>query len=744
MNMNDRALTISDHDERLLKLLADRMSDPVYADYEVVDAEESGIDLRAIWSAIYRNRILIAGVIAFAFAAGVASILLTTPTYRAEATVQIDQQAAKVLSTEDTDPVASGQEADRFLQTQVDIIKSRALEGKVAESLKLANNPDFLKAMGARPPSEPIDPKVEHEQVLSLLGNNLTVDLPRNSRIVGISFDSRDPNRAAAVANSFADNFITSNLQRRFDTSSYSRDFLQRQLASTKAKLEESERALIDYARSAGLIDASAGSTTSADQAGPRSLTTSNLVQLNQAYSQARSTRVSAQQRYEQARSTPLMSLPEVLGNPAVQDLTQKRAEAKAVYQQERQRRKVDHPAIQQAAASIAELDRQIAALAASIRNSIRDQYEVAARQERALAGNVGQLKGETLAEQDRSVRYNILKREVDTNRELYDGLLQRFKEVGAQAGITNNNIAVIDRADPPLRPVSPRPLVNMALALLAGMALALLLVFGREKFDDAIRAPGDVDDKLKLPLLGVVPLLGKSESVPAALGSPRSSFSEAYQSVRSSIELAPAGVPQTLLLTSSRPGEGKSTTAYALALDLAAAGQRVLLIDADMRNPSLHRAVGLANKSGLSNLLARQGAPADVVQHSFLPGLDFLGSGPLPPSPAQLLASVALSDLLAALSEDYDVLIIDGPPVLGLADAPRLAAAVDGVVFVIEANGAHRGHAKTALKRLSTSRAKIIGAVLTKFSAKYSGYGDDYGYSYRYGAEPTPQLSEG
>ncbi|HUG46678.1 MAG TPA: polysaccharide biosynthesis tyrosine autokinase [Sphingomicrobium sp.] len=744
MNNPERALAISDREERLLAAFAERMSQQMYGDYEASDPAESRIDVRAIWSAIYRNRILIAAVLLLALAGGVASILLTTPTYRGVTTVHVDQQSAKVLGTEDVEPVPSAQEAELFLQTQVDIIKSRGLASRVAADLNLIGDEEFLAAVGAKPLDGQVAASRQREQMLRLLDENLTVTLPRKSRIVGIAFDSRDPRIAAEVANSFAENFISSNLQRRFDMSAYSRNFLQKQLALTKAKLEQSERSLISYARSAQLIDASAGAPTVGEQTGPRSLTTANLVQLNQAYSQALASRVAAQQRWAQVQSAPLLSLPEVLSNPAVQQLTQRRAELEGLYQQERERRKEGHPTVRQVAANIAELDRQIDTIASGIRNSIRDQYLVALRQEQALAGNVGQLESETLAEQDRGVRYNILKREVDTNRELYDGLLQRYKEVGAQAGVTNNNISVVDRADPPMEPVSPRPAVNMALAGLGGLVFAFLLVFVRERFDDAVRSPEDVDTKLHLPLLGVVPLMvGRPESFKAALTSSRSPISEAHQALRSSIELSSAGgIPSTLLLTSSRPSEGKSTTAYALARDLATVGQRVLLIDADLRKPSLHRLMSLSNEAGLSSILARQKEVDDVIQPSDLPGLQFIGTGPIPPNPAQLLATNLLEDLLSGLKERYDVIVIDGPPVLGLADAPRLASTAESVVFVIEANRAHRGQAKAALKRLLSANARVIGAVLTKFDPKKIGHADyGYGYSYRYGSDNVPKL---
>jgi len=357
---------------------------------------EKGLDLRAIWGVLYRNWKLIAGVLTLALAGGVASILLTSPSYRAKATIQVDQQTLKLLGTEDVEPTPSAQEADRFLQTQVDILKSRAIAGIVAKKLKLEGNPIFLRDAGVSEIDRADRTKLR-EMVIDGVQESLSVSLPRNSRIITIGFDSHDPQLAARVANTISQTFIASNLERRFETSSYSRAFLQQQLAATKVRLEDSERALIDYARAAQLIDASEGIAGDEDQKAPQSLTTSNLVRLNSAYSDARATRVQAQQRWQEAQTTPLLSLPEVLQNDAIQELAQKRAEMVASYQQELQHHKEAYPTVQQAAASIKEMDRQIAALANQIRLSLRDNFIVAQRQEQALEQNVNALKGETL-----------------------------------------------------------------------------------------------------------------------------------------------------------------------------------------------------------------------------------------------------------------------------------------------------------------------------------------------------------
>ena len=698
-------------------------------------ADQSAFDLRSTWAMVYRNRIAIILIIAGCLLLGLASVLFMPRVYLATASVQIDQQTTKVLGTEDNEPVVSGADADRFLQTQVDVLSSRAMAKRVSDRLGLDKSDDFLSAMSGGGTLDEMTPAERSELVDDTLVKNLTIDLRRNSRVVGIAFKSRDPDLAARIANTYSQEFIESNIQRKFSTGDYSREFLQNQLGLAKDRLEASERALISYARASRLIDASNGATTQADSQTPRSLITANLVQLNNAYADAKAQRLQSQQRWEQARGVPAATLPEVLSNTAMQQLLQQRAELTAEMSQMRQHLKPDHPSVLRAAAQLGEIESQARALGESIRNSIKNQYLTAQRQEAAIAEQVNTLKSQTLSEQDLGVRYNILRREVDTNRQLYESLLQRFKELSAEAGVTNNNITVVDSAEVPRKPASPRPLLNMALALVAGFALALLYAFGREKLDDAIRDPRDVEAKLHLPLLGVIPEFSGT-NLQDALDAPYSDVAEAYYAVRSSVELSSnKGLPPSLLVTSSNKGEGKSTTSYVLARDMARLGRNVLLIDADLRRPSLHRYFDMpVGSPGLSSVLARLTPSAETIRPASDGQPAFMSSGPLPPDPANLFAGTAVDELLHELSSRYDVIVVDGPPVMALADAVELASAAAATVFVVEAGTAHYGQARTAVSRLMRGRGNLIGCVVTKYNARKVGYtadSDYYNYSY-------------
>ena len=706
---------------------------PLTPDFIYDPEADDLLDLRKIWSMILRHRALIFSIIAGALAIGVLSLFLMSPTYRATASLEIENQPTKVLGTEEFQPVNGGEEADRLLQTQIDILGSRELAEQVADGLNLAANNKFLRAENVRP-----KPEILREQVIDALRRNIVVSMPRNSRVVPVSFDSSDPVLSARIANSYSENLIAANLQRHFDSSKYSKNFLENQLTVTKAKLEDSERSLLDYARSVGIVDPSAGGgdPDSPGNNAPRSLTSANLIDINQSLAQARANRIQAEGRWHEAQATPLMSLPDVLSNPAIQQMSQKRAEMEADYEQQLQHRQPDHPALKQEAAAIKELDRQIGTLASGIRDSIKNQYQSAVAQESEMSRAVSQLKGATMAEQQLGIRYNILKREVETNRELYKGLLQRYKEVSAESGVTSNNISIVDRAVAPLLPIAPRPVVNLALALLAGLLIAAGAVTAIEMINNKIRSPEEIELEFGLALLGTVPRLRKGVTPQAALVDGRSPMSEAYETVRAGVELSrQGGMPRTLAVTSCREGEAKSTTAFALACDSASQGRKILLIDADMRRPSMHLLFGEENGIGLADILTNE-APivASAIVKTQIEGLDLLPAGSCPPRPAALLSGNGLRALLGFLGKEYDQIIIDCPPILGLADAPHIAAIVDGTILVIESNRSDRGAILAATRRLIAAGANVIGSVLTKFDPKATNGASDYlleAYSY-------------
>lgn len=704
--------------------------------------EAPAFDLASYWRLAIKHRILILGCFLGALAVGAALTLLMTPIYTAQATLQIDREAARVFTAEDVTPRESMAQGEDFYQTQYGLLRSRSLAERVIASLGLASSDQALTALGVEPPARTGTAAAQAERrrdaALAAVQANLSVTPVRGSRLVIVGYDNPDAVVAARVANGFAENFIQANLDRKYESSSYAREFLEERIAQTKGRLEEAERQLVAYAANQQIINV-ADNADGGTEGSTQSLTSNSLVALNASLAEARAQRIAAEERWRSARSTALMTLPEVLANPSIQRLTEQRAQLDSEYQQKLSVYQPDYPEMVRLKAQIDEADGQIQTIADNIRTSIQSQYVIAANQERALQAQVGGLTGDALDLRDRSIQYNILQRELDTTRTLYEGLLQRYKEVSVTGDVTANNISIIDSANPPPAPSKPNMLINLALAALFGLGLGVVAALVLEALDETIATPDDVEKKLGVPVLGVVPLLDKGQTTATALADIRSGFSEAYYSLRTALQFStPDGAPTSLLVSSARPAEGKSTTAYAVALNLARVGKRVLLVDGDLRNPSMHRVVGVENERGMSNLLSGSSDVAGVVQRTRQENLFFIPCGPLPPNPAELWGGDRLRQFLNEARNNFDHVIVDGPPVLGFADSPLLAATVGGVLFVLESRGTRRGQARGALRRLKVGRARLLGAVLSKFNAKSTAYGGyDYAYDYNYGAEP-------
>lgn len=709
---------------------------------QLPDIEDSrGFNIRELLTLLRSNAPLILIVTATVFALALVYILLVTPRYTALTTVQISDQTHQVLGKDQQDTteqneVSSPLETERFLQTQIDILNSRTIAERVAQRLNLMGNPVFFRTMGRRfPTNNPSQSELRDITLTLLLGAEEST-LQRNSRLVSISFISSDPAFSAKVANTWAEEFIQANLQRRYDSSSYARTFVANQLNEAKAKLEQSERDLNAYARSAGLIKTRDPELSAQNGAAtPNSVTTQSLLENNLLAAQATQVRINAEHRWHMVEGSGLLDSPEVIGSTTIGTLLAERAKNEEDLQHERAKHLDDYPTVKQLQAQLDSVNRQITAVANNIRESVHQQYETAVNNEKKMLAEVARLKSDSLAEQDRDVQYNLLAHDADTTRLLYESLLQRYKDLNAAAGITASNIAIIDTADVPIRPSSPKIVRDLALALLAGVLISAVLIAVRHSLDDAVKVPEDIENKLGIPFLGVIPKSGDTEPL-EALRDPKSSVSESYNSLRSSLLYSTSrGLPRTLLITSSQAAEGKSTTSLAVATGIAKLGRRVVLIDVDMRRPSLHGLFKVENKQGLTSVLTHQIPIEEALLPSGIENLTIVPSGPIPPSPTDLLSSNVMAGVLDQLSERFDVVILDSPPVMGLADAPLLSAMVQGVIVVIQADRGRRGSLKNSLKRLRATNAQILGGVLTMFDPTKAAnrYSEYYSYNYYY-----------
>lgn len=692
-----------------------------------------------------RWRFVLLGVVAACVLLGLIVTLLMTPKYTAVATLEISREASKVTDFQGVERETSIADQE-FYQTQYGLLRSRALAERVATQLRLIDDPAFFIRFGHQPDAPafrltdgryPASGRGNRQRAAGeILLKHLSVNPTRLSRLVDIAFTSPDAAFSAQVANAWSENFIQTNLERKIQATSYGRNLLQRQLALQKERLDESQRQLVAYASSQQIINLPAQSgngTTTAE----RSIVADDLAALNAALSQATADRIQAEARFRQAGQAGATT--EALSNQAINMLRQRRAELSAEYQRLMTQFEPGYPTALAIQSQIEQLDRSIAREEGRVTGSLQAAYRETSERERALQARVNQLKSSYLDLRRRSIQYNIYQQDVDTNRALYDGLLQRVKEIGVAGGVGVNNISVVDTADVPQKASSPRLAVNLALSLLIGLLLGCGAAYALEQMDEAFADPGEVERRLGLPLLGSVPRVEGTITPKEALLDRKSELVDAYLAIQTNLGFTTEhGVPRSFAVTSTRPAEGKSTTALALATTLARAQRRVILVDGDMRSPSVHHLGGVDHQRGLSNFLAGED---DIDSLTFAMqdlGFTAMSAGPIPPNAAELLTGSRLALLIGRLLERYDHVVVDSPPVMGLADAPLIASRVEGVIYAVESHGIRATLVKTALARLASANARIIGGVLTKFEARkaHYGYGYDYGYGYGRGEE--------
>jgi capsular exopolysaccharide synthesis family protein len=570
-----------------------------------------------------------------------------------------------------------------------------------------------------------------------------------DSRLVRIHYDSPNPKEAAAVANAVAENFVNMTLERRYDATGYAKKFLEERIAQVRAALEDSEKQLVEYAGKREIVDFD-------DKLGNLRET---LNALSTALVQAETKRIEAEATYVQAQRGGGASALKVLENEAIQSLKARRGELELTYQENLKVYKPGYSKMQQLRRQIEEIDQQISIETATITDTIVDavraKFAATVEEEAALRARVHEAKAEMLDLQNRSIDYQTLKRDVVTNRELYDGLLQRLKEVGVVGGLTTNNISIVDRAKVPSAPYKPNLRSNLTKAILIGLFVGVLLALLFEYLDDTVKTSGEIERRGRMPVLGTLPMASAKqygipeEGIPLlAATRPTAPLAEAARSLRTSLAFSTTeGAPSVTHVTSAGPGEGKTTVAVNLAVALAQGGNKVLIIDADLRAPSLHRVFSQPNGAGLTNYLAGDAQPAEIAIPTEVTRLFAITSGPLPPNPAELLSSAKMRDLLGLASERFDYVVLDGPPVIGLADAPVLASLARGTVFVVEAGVTRYGDFEGAIKRLRAANASLVGAVLSKFGRRGKRYGDgtnyDYHYTYSYGPGSRTALPE-
>lgn len=737
------------------------------------EEDASALTLSDLLGMILKHKWTLLLVVLFAITIAGINTFLLRPTYRATVVLQIDRAAARIVDFNNGAADLEQASVDEYLglKTQYELLRSRSLAERVIDELQLdrskpaappigtasasaaaeartpavpAGTPgpadDFFARIlsGYRKLSTPASTNAEvlgREAVVGAFLGALAVEPVQNSRLVRLSVDNSDPALAARIANATAQTFVSLGQERRIESSSYAKTFLEDQIKGMKSKLEESERKLNQYAQQKQIL--------TLDE--KTSVVSQTYVDYASALSKAEQERIRTEALYNETKLNPESAL-RTFESKTVISLKEHKAKLELEYQQNLRVYKPEFPKMQQLKAQIMEAEAQIKAETAMVAGLVKGQYESALAQEVQLRERLGQTRKQVLTTQDSSIDLNLFKREVDTNRQLYDALLQRLKQVGVSSNLTTNNVSIVDSANPPLFPYKPNLQSNLLAGLGIGLFLGLCLVFLLEYLDDSVKFPEEVERVLGVPLMGVIPVgerkRGETHSFAFDVHvDPRSTLAEAYRSVRTALQFSTSdGAPDRLLVTSTTRDEGKSTTALALAINFAQMGHHVLLIDADMRNPSLHKMLGIGNEMGLSNLLSAETHGEKLIQKTVIPNLSILTAGPSPPNPVDLLMGPKLVTLLdRAGSVGITHVIVDGPPVLGIADSIVLGNQIQEMLFIVRSGVTKKSNIRDALRRLRLSGLTPRGAVLTFAPARaLQGYGAYYGY----GADPHSQRA--
>lgn len=683
------------------------------ARYETVDEFEDdlpAISIAEIVSTLWARKLWLIAAALFGLLAALAYSLSQTPLYRSTATIELNPPTVPIFSN---GPASAEQMVVpatdyEFRETQIGILRSRALAERVVQDLGLV--------------SQTAEPNKRETSSVGVAANaiaaGLSVQPTANSRLVELSYVSPEPQQAAKIVNGFTTSYIQLTLDRKYEATIAARDFLEERIATVRQEVNSAERELVDYAKANGIVLLGEGAD---GEGGTGSLTGNSLASLNAALAASQQKRITAEQRYRQASS-----IGEV--NASTAQLRQELAGLQAEYEEKSTYLQDSFPDMIRLRTRIDELNRQIDRETSRSVAALRAEFQAALAEENSLRSRVSQLSSEALGEQEDSIQYNILQRELDTNRALYDALLARYNEVSVASGIGSAQAAVVDRGQIPRAPFSPDTFRNALFGFIIGLGLGAGLAILYDRLTNTIKTKEDVREKLNLQSLGAIPRKDKKLQLSDELADPHSEIYESYANLRTTLQLSTSGgFPRTLLVTSANPEEGKSTTSYSIAIQLATIGKRVLLIDGDMRKPSF--SVEQHSELGLSALLTSNGRAADHVLRTSQEGMMLMPSGPIPPNPANIIRPARMREILEELCAHFDAIVIDAPPTLGFADALLLGSVSQGVLFTVESGKTKTRSAQTALNHLQLSGVRLLGAVLTKAPLSV----EDYRYSYRY-----------
>lgn len=721
---------------------------PGYSGYSPLPLqEEKEVHLRDYWKVIQKRRWIVIAFFLIVLIATAVGTLTMKPIYRGTATIQINKENPQIVDFKEIFAVNT-MDTD-YYQTQYKILESRTLARRVIQTLKLSEHPEFqpkpetpfqkwksnIRSSLAGFFGSPDKEASENGRETLLINRFLTklkIEPIRNSRLVKVHFDSNFPPLSTQVSNSLAAAYIQQNLEARFVSTEQAKEWLTRQLEDLKAKVERADENLQEFGSKHDIISLEE----------KENVTMQRLTELNETLTKAEAERMAKEALYKQTGDRNFDSFPSILENKLIQDLKQTYIHLEAQYMRLSETFKPEYPEMVRLKNQMETLQKRLKGEIDKMILGIKGDYEASLRREALLRQAFQQQKAKVLQMKEKGIQYNILKREADTNRDLYKGLLLRMKEAGVSAGITASNIQIVDPAELPTQPYKPNKRLNLLLAAVVGLFLGVGLAFFFEYLDNTIKTPEDLEQWIRLPSFGMVPeisngrrrRLERGASYPVELityGHPKSMLSEAYRSIRTSILLSSSEKPpKKITITSPNPSEGKTTTVINTAIALSQTGAQVLIIDADMRKPKVHRIFNHENGRGLSNFLSGHGDLESIVEESEVPNLFYIPSGPIPPNPSELLGSNLFKNMLESLEARFDHILLDSPPVLGFADAIILSTSVNGVILTVLGGKTPRETLQRAKEALQQVNAKILGVVINRVDIRRSDYGY---YYYRY-----------
>jgi len=692
--------------------------------------------LRAVWDLLFKHQWLILSTTVILTVLVAISSFKEKPVYRATGRIVVDAETPLLQTLNELfRPIEAD---DSFLETQVSILQSDNLAWETIQQLGLDKRGNSsLSATQA----VAISPD-ERNRIIAGFKGGLRVERTKDTRMVTVSYESTDPRQAAQVVNALIKNYIENNFRTKYDATRQATGWMEQRLDELKLKVEKSQQAMVAYERQNNLVNLGEKQT----------VTEARFEDMSRHYSEAQSERLTKEALYKMVASDDTQ-VGFIQGNGLLANLEQKEASLKEQYSEAVAQYGPTYPKALRLQDQIRDEDSLIASERKRIVENVHNDYLSALQRERFFATVLAEQKKDVERVNQLLIEDNLLKRDFESNQQLYDGLLQHLKDANVSAGLRATNIHVIDDAPVPAAPVRPNKMRNIEFALAAGLVLGVALAFTKEALDNSIKNAQEMEKLTGLPTLAIVPMgrasvRGRSSGMLengengngscqvelAVLKTPGAAISEAFRALRTSVLLSTAErPPQVILITSAQPSEGKTSTTLNLAATLAQKGSRVLLLDADLRRPGLARALGLSNAKGLSGILTGAHEYEDAIlqrvhgaEHLYL-----LPTGSRPPNPAELLCSMKMEKLILRLRQDFDHVIIDSPPILPLTDATILSNLVDGIIMIVECEATSRAALNRACRVMEHAGGKILGTVFNKVDVRRDGY---YGYRLYHG----------